>query len=75
MILYLIREEHCDCQMVVSSVENVIIIGVDNRSQVNGYNRITEILVLGESPSNGIDDATLHANAEHAINSKQNGLN
>ena len=41
--------------------ENVIIFGVDVSSSVHVDNKVKDILILGEGPTQGLDDTTLTA--------------
>ena len=48
--------------------KNAIIFGVDMSSSVYIYNKKKDILILGKDPTQGLDDTTLTAEAEHSIN-------
>ena len=48
--------------------KNVIIFGVDNSSSVHIDGRNKNILVLGEGPTQGLEDATITAEAKYPIN-------
>ena len=49
--------------------KNVFIIGVDNSSSTNADNRKEDILVLGEWPTQGLDDTTIEkAETKYSIN-------
>ena len=48
--------------------KNVIIFGVDNSSSVRIDNKRKDILVLGESPMQGLDNTTITAEAKYSIN-------
>ena len=51
------------------SVEkNVIIFGVDNSSSVHVDHRNKNIVVLGEGPTQGLDNATIKAEAKYPTN-------
>ena len=53
--------------------KNVIIFGVDMSSSVHIDNKGKDILVLGEGPTQELDDTTLTAEAQYSINfSKSN---
>ena len=51
-----------------SMAKNVIILGADMSLSVNTDNRNKNILILGEGPTQGLDDATLRAEAKYPIN-------
>ena len=51
-----------------SQGKNVITFGVYNSSPVQGDNKKEDILVLGESPAQGIDDTIVTAEAKYSIN-------
>ena len=53
--------------------KNVIISGADMSSSVHVDNKGRDILVLGEVPTQGLDDMTLPAEAKYPINFKQSG--
>ena len=53
--------------------KNVIISGADMSSSVHVDNKARDILVLGEVPTQGLDDMTLTAEAKYPINFKQSG--
>ena len=53
--------------------KNVIISGADMSSSVHVDNKGRDILVLGEVPTQGLDDMTLTAEAKYPINFKQSG--
>ena len=53
--------------------KNVIVIGVDTSSSVHIDNKIKYVLILGEEPTQGVDDTTLTAEAKYAINFIQSG--
>ena len=53
--------------------KNVIISGADMNSSVHVDNKGRDILVLGEVPTQGLDDMTLTAEAKYPINFKQSG--
>ena len=48
--------------------KNVIVSGVDNSSSVHIDGRNKIILVLGEGPTQGLDNATITAEAKYPIN-------
>ena len=48
--------------------KNVIIFGVDMSSSVHTDNENKDILIFGKGPTQGLDDATLAAEAEYSIN-------
>ena len=48
--------------------KNVIIFGVDMSSSVHIDNKKKDILILGISPTQGLDDTTLTAEAQYSIN-------
>ena len=48
--------------------KNVIIFGADMSSSVHIDNKRKYILILGEGPTQGLDDTTLTAEAIHPIN-------
>ena len=48
--------------------KNVIIIGVDMSSSVHINNKEKDFLVLDTGPTQGLDDATLTAEAQYSIN-------
>ena len=50
---------------------NVIIFGVDMSSSVNVDNKNKDIVILGEWPTQGLDDTTLTAEAKYPINFTQ----
>ena len=45
--------------------KSVVIFGVDNSSYMHADNREKYILVLGEGPTDGLDDTTITAEAEY----------
>ena len=47
---------------------NVIIFGADMSSSVHVDNKSKDILILGEGPTQGLDDTTLSAEAKYPIN-------
>ena len=47
---------------------NVIIFGADMSSSVHVDNKSKDILILGEGPTQGLDDTTLTAEAKYPIN-------
>ena len=51
--------------------KNVIIFGADMSSSVHIDNKNKDGLILGERPTQGLDDTTLTAKAKHAINFTQ----
>ena len=53
--------------------KNVIIFGVDMNSSVDIDNKGKYILILGEGPTQGLDDTTLKAEAKYPINFTQSG--
>ena len=53
--------------------KNVIIFGADMSSWMHVDNKGKDILVLVEGPTQGLDDTTLTAEAEHPINFAQSG--
>ena len=53
--------------------KNVIIFGVDVNSSVDVDNKGKDILILGEGPTQGLDDTTLKAEAKYPINFTQSG--
>ena len=48
--------------------ENIIIFGVNMSSSVHIGNKNKDILILGEGPTQGLDDTTLTAEAIYPIN-------
>ena len=46
---------------------NVIIFGADMSSSVHVYNKIKDILILGEDPNQGVDGTTLTAEKKYSI--------
>ena len=52
---------------------NVIILGADLNSSVHIDNKGKDILILGEGPTQGLDDTTLTADAKYPINFTQSG--
>ena len=50
---------------------NVIIFGADMSSSVHVDNKNTDILILDEGPTQGLDDTTLTAEAKYPINFTQ----
>ena len=48
--------------------KNVIIFGVDMRSSLHGDNKKKDILILGEGPTQGLDDTKLTAEKKYWIN-------
>ena len=48
--------------------ENIIIFGVNMSSSVHIGNKNKDILILGEGPTQGLDDTTLTAEANYSIN-------
>ena len=53
--------------------ENIIIFGVNMSSSVHIGNKNKDILILGEGPTQGLDDTTLTAEAKYPINFTQSG--
>ena len=53
--------------------KNVIIIEADMSSSVHVDSKGKNVLILGEGPIQGLEDATLTAEAKHPINFKQSG--
>ena len=53
--------------------KNVIIFGADMSSSVHIDNKNKDILILGEGPTQGLDDTTLTAEAKYPINFTQSG--
>ena len=53
--------------------KNVIIFGVDNSSSVHVDNKKKDIFVLGEGPTQGLDDTTITAEAKYFINFTESG--
>ena len=53
--------------------KNVIIFGVDMSSSAHVDNKGKDILILGEGPTQGLDDTTLTAEAKYPINFTQSG--
>ena len=50
---------------------NVIIFGADTSSSVHVDNKNQDILILGEGPTQGLDDSTLTAEAKYPISFTQ----
>ena len=50
---------------------NVVIFGADMSSSVHVHNKNKHILILGEGPTQGLDDTTLSAEAKYPINFTQ----
>ena len=48
--------------------KNVIIFGADMSSSLHIDNKGKDILILGEGPTQGLDDTTLTAEAKYSIN-------
>ena len=48
--------------------KNVVISGIDNSSSVHSDNKKKYILVLGEGPTQGLDNTTTTAEAKYSIN-------
>ena len=53
--------------------KNVIIFGADTSSSVHIDNKNKDILILGEEPTQGLDDTTLTAEAKHPISFSKSG--
>ena len=53
--------------------KNVVIFGVDNSSSVYVNNKIEKILVLGEGPTQGLDNITITAETKYPINFTESG--
>ena len=53
--------------------KNVIIFGADMSSSMHVDNKEKDILILGKGPTQGLDDATLTAEAKCPINFTQSG--
>ena len=53
--------------------ESIIIFGADMSSSVHVDNKGKDILILGEGPTQGLDDTTLTAEAKYPINFTQSG--
>ena len=54
-----------------ANVKNVIIFGADMTSSVNIDDKNKDILILDEGPTQGLDDATLTAEARYPFNFTQ----
>ena len=52
-------------------VKNVIIFRADMSSSVHNDNKNKDILILGEEPTQGLDDTTLTAEGKYPINFTQ----
>ena len=48
--------------------KNVVILGTDMSSSVDIDNKKKDILILGKSPTDGLDDITLAAEKEYSVN-------
>ena len=48
--------------------KSVVVFGVDNGLSVNADNWKKDILVLGEGPTDGLDDTTITTEAKYSIN-------
>ena len=57
-----------------SMEKNVIIFGADMSSSVHIDNKRKDILILGERPTQGLDDTTLTAEAEYLVNFTQSNI-
>ena len=55
--------------------KNVIPFGVDISSCVYIDNKNKDILILGKGPTQGLDDATLTAEAQYSINFSRSNIN
>ena len=55
-------------QMEGSMAKNAIIFGADMSSSVHINNKNKDILVLGEAPTQGLDNTTLAAEVKYPIN-------
>ena len=53
--------------------KNVLIFGADMSSSVHIDNKNEDILILGEGPTQGLDDTTLTAKVKYRINFTQSG--
>ena len=53
--------------------KDVIIFGADLSSSAHVDNKGKDILILGEGPTQGLDDTKLTAEAKYLINSTQSG--
>ena len=53
--------------------KNVIAFGADMSSSVHVDDKGKDILILGEGPTQGLDDTTLTAEAKYLINFTQSG--
>ena len=53
--------------------KNVIIFGADMSSSVDVDNKGKDILILGEGPTQGLDDPILTTEAKYPINFTQSG--
>ena len=51
--------------------KNIVICGADTSSSVHIDNKNMDILILGEGPTQGLDDTTLTAEAKYPINFTQ----
>ena len=56
-----------------STGKNVIILGVDDSSPVHIDGRNKNILVLGHVPTQGLENATIIAEAKYPINCTESG--
>ena len=54
-----------------SAGKNVIIFGTDMSSSVHIHNKNEDVLILGEVPTQGLDDTTLAAEAKYPFNFTQ----
>ena len=54
-----------------SMEKNVISFGADMSASVDVHNKNKDILILGEGPTQGLDDATLTTDGKYPINFTQ----
>ena len=64
-------DSHSEFSFTDGSIKNVIIFGAYVNSSLHVDNKNKDILILGDGPTQGLDDATLTAEAIHPINFTQ----
>ena len=65
--LILVQNFYLQMEAMENNGKNIIIFGTEIRSSVHIHNKNKHILILGEGPTQGIDDTTLTAEAKHPI--------
>ena len=64
-------DSRSEFSLTVGSIRKNVIFGADMSSSVHIDNKNKDILILGEEPTQGLDDTTLTAEAKYLINFTQ----